>query len=397
MRASRRRRRGPASEAGEWRRAFSAMTPANSREHDPQDQANSWIELATTTPMATAVVDEATTLSYADLRYQVAALSLPPAHLQASIAIDRVALLLPNRAELVVALFACLWHRSNRTTGHARARLRRSGSACFRESRSVSDPDGRAAFGRAGGQRTECGGAAGKRWSWGPSLRVSELSAGEGSAQSRRSMEACRARRRRILAVLIYHFGHDRAARDGDGPWPAWRVRRPAAGRVVGAGARRPRGRAALTSLAHAFGLTGGLFSTVSAGATLLLPPLGHADGISRFLSRQRATFALGTPWVYASLVMLPSATTPLCSLHRCYSGGGALSKAVQHAFAARYGVRFARRAVHDGASGLLCGPRQRRKPARLHRPAQSRDRAAPRRGRSRRRSRPAGAGRSRC
>ena len=97
----------------------------------------------------------------------------------------------------------------------------------------------------------------------------------------------------------------------------------------------------ALTSLAHADGLTGGLFSTVSAGAALLLPPLGHADGITRFLSRQRATFALGTPWVYASFVMFPPATTSLGSLRRCYSGGGALSEAVRHAFASRYGVEL--------------------------------------------------------
>ena len=98
------------------------MTLANSHEHDAAYLSEYLDQLAATTPLATAVVlDEAATLTYADLRYQVAVLSLALRRRGVLGRSTGVALLLPNRAELVVALFACLRDRSGCRTDRARS------------------------------------------------------------------------------------------------------------------------------------------------------------------------------------------------------------------------------------------------------------------------------------
>jgi long-chain acyl-CoA synthetase len=297
-----------------------------------------WLDrLATTTPLATAVVDDEAALTYADLRARVDTLS--HALRRCGIRpIDRVALRLPNRIDFVVALFAC-FRIGAVAVPIVAGRDAEAREQIFRECEpSLILVDEAAVGGDAGAAWVSCGGGA-----------LRELSLGECRGchgEGPWSVDGVSCPAPEDLAVLLYTSGT--TARPKGVMHLHGRLARAAARRAAWLGLEVEDRVAALTSLAHAYGLTDGLFSTLSAGATLLLPALDDAAGLVCFLSRQRATVALGTPGVYGSLVSHGARPTghgadvgrhrPIPSLRRCYSGGGALSEAVQHVFRSCYG-----------------------------------------------------------
>jgi long-chain acyl-CoA synthetase len=282
-------------------------------------------QLAATTPLATAVVDPAKALTYADLRYQAALLALALRR-RGVRPIDRVALILPNHVDLVVALFACFRLGAVAVPLHPRCppeereRVFRDCEPCLALVERAASP------GAPGGEV--------------PALALGELRsperpvaphAAESTGEVRPAPED--------LAVLIYTSGT--TARPKGVMHLHGRVARAAERRAAWLGIAPADRVASLATLAHALGLMGGLFPAVSAGATLLLPPLDDPAGMARFLARHRATLALGTPWIYASLATLPGQPHDLASLRHCYSGGDTLTETVLQAFASRYGVEI--------------------------------------------------------
>jgi long-chain acyl-CoA synthetase len=281
-------------------------------------------QLAAKTPLATAVVDPSTALTYAELWDQVARFTLALRR-RGVRPIDRVALLLPNGAEWVVALFACF------RLGAVAVPLL-PGLAAAERDRVFHDCEPCLALVDAALADEGTGGT--------PVLRVGELLASGRASELPGSDPAWEPfPAPEDLAVLIYTSGT--TARPKGVMHLHGRLARAAVHRAAWLGLLPEDRVASLTTLAHALGLMGALFTAVSVGATLLLPPLGDPAAMAKFLSRQRATFALGTPWVYAALGELAGPSDDLGSLRRCYSGGDALARPVASAFAAHYGIEL--------------------------------------------------------
>lgn len=96
----------------------------------------------------------------------------------------------------------------------------------------------------------------------------------------------------------------------------------------------------AVLPLFHAFGQTCVMNATLYAGGTLTMLARFDSDRVLQIIQRDRVTLLLGVPTMYWYLQHYPGAEKyDWSSLRLCCSGGAALSVDLMHAFEKRYGL----------------------------------------------------------
>ncbi|MDQ3405035.1 MAG: acyl--CoA ligase [Actinomycetota bacterium] len=95
-----------------------------------------------------------------------------------------------------------------------------------------------------------------------------------------------------------------------------------------------------LSSMAHAYGLMGGLLHSLHSGVEIVLPERATVDGIRRVIAESQArTTVMGVPFHFELLASVAD-PEPLPQLVAAVSAGDRLRPDVAEAFRARYGVR---------------------------------------------------------